>query len=169
MVARFLRPSGADRSAALEDLGCQQVLRQTARRELWQGSVSVGISLGRASFDMFVRSVKDILGTDQDVAGNGWRSRRLILARDGLKYSVHETILEANVALRFAYASHRETVYCIEGEGSVRNLVTGETWELRPGSLYSVGIGDDHVVTTQSAMKLVCIFDPPLEGQEEAD
>lgn len=118
---------------------------------------------------MFVRNVKDILATERDVAGNGWRSRRLILARDGLKYSVHETILEASVALRFAYAAHRETVYCIEGEGSVRNVVTGETWPLRPGSLYSVAIGDDHVVTTQSPMKLVCIFDPPLEGQEEAD
>jgi len=82
---------------------------------------------------MFVRNVKDIVGTDRDVAGNGWRSRRLILARDGLKYSVHETILEANGALRFAYASHRETVYCIEGEGSVRNVVTGETLSARIG------------------------------------
>ena len=118
---------------------------------------------------MFVRDVKDILGTERDVTGKGWKSRRLIVARDGLKYSVHETILEANTTLSFTYAAHRETVYCIEGKGSVQNVLTGETWPLHPGSIYSVGVGDDHVVKTQSEMKLICIFDPPLEGQEEAD
>jgi L-ectoine synthase len=118
---------------------------------------------------MFVRNVKDILGTERDVTGKGWKSRRLILARDGLEYSVHETVLEANTTFRFTYAAHRETVYCIEGKGSVGNVLTGETWPLRPGCVYSVGVGDDHVVKTQSEMKLICIFDPPLEGQEEAD
>jgi L-ectoine synthase len=118
---------------------------------------------------MFARDVEDILGTERDVAGDGWKSRRLIVAEDGLKYSVHETSLDAGVTLRFVYAVHRETVYCIEGEGSVSNVSTGEVWPLRPGCLYSVGIGDDHVVTTDSAVKLVCIFDPPLEGTEEAD
>ena len=118
---------------------------------------------------MFVRNVKDILGTERDVIGNGWKSRRLILARDGLNYSVHETTLEANLTLRFSYSAHRETVYCIAGEGSVQNIATGETASLRPGSIYSVGIGDDHEVKTLSVMKLLCIFDPPLEGQEEAD
>jgi L-ectoine synthase len=118
---------------------------------------------------MFVRNVKDILGTERDVNGKGWKSRRLILARDGLTYSVHETILEAKNTLRFTYSAHRETVYCIEGKGSVQNVLTGETWPIHPGSIYSVGVGDDHVVKTQSEMKLICIFDPPLEGQEEAD
>ena len=89
---------------------------------------------------MFVRNVKEILETERDVTGKGWKSRRLILARDGLKYSVHETTLEANITLRFTYAAHRETVYCIEGEGSVQNITTGETASLRPGSIYSVGM-----------------------------
>lgn len=118
---------------------------------------------------MIVRYVEDIIGTDRDASGEGWKSRRLMLARDGLKYSVHETTLEPNLTLRFNYTAHRETVYCIHGEGSIHNVQTGETWPLRPGSIYSVGIGDDHIVKTQTQMKLLCLFDPPLEGQEHAE
>jgi L-ectoine synthase len=118
---------------------------------------------------MFIRSVRDILGTDRDVAGEGWKSRRLVLARDGLSYSVHETIVAANTTLRFAYRAHRETVYCISGTGTISNLATGEVRPLEPGTLYTAGVGDDHRVATQSEVKFLCIFDPPLAGAEEAD
>jgi L-ectoine synthase len=82
---------------------------------------------------MLARDVQDILGTERDVAGDGWKSRRLVVADDGLKYSVHETILDAGITLRFVYSAHHETVYCIEGEGSVRNLSTGGGLATPPG------------------------------------
>jgi L-ectoine synthase len=118
---------------------------------------------------MLARTVSEIIGTDRDVAGDGWRSRRLVLAGEGLPYSFHETILDAGVCLRFAYRTHRETVYCIDGEGEVEDVASGNRWPLRPGSLYSVSIGDDHIVTTRVETRLICIFDPPLAGQEEAE
>ena len=118
---------------------------------------------------MLARDVRDILGTERDVAGEGWQSRRLILARDGLTYSVHETTIEPGVTLRFTYRVHSETVYCISGEGSVQDVAAGQTWPIRPGSLYSAGVGDDHIVTSVTELKLLCVFDPPLEGREEAD
>ena len=99
----------------------------------------------------------------------GWKSRRLILAGDGLKYSVHETTLDAGVDLNFKYEAHRETVYCMEGEGSITNVATGQTWPITAGTLYTVGIGDTHIVRSNTGMKLLCIFDPPLAGQEEAN
>jgi L-ectoine synthase len=118
---------------------------------------------------MFSSDIRDVIGTERDVAGAGWKSRRLILAGDGLPYSVHETVIDPGISLRFAYTAHRETVYCIEGEGSVRELASGREWPIRPGSIYSVGIGDDHEVTTRTPLKLLCVFDPPLMGREEAD
>ena len=118
---------------------------------------------------MYVKTVDDVIGTDRDVAGDGWRSRRLMLAREGAPYSVHETTLDPGVRLQFSYRSHRETVYCVEGRGAIEDLGSGRQRPLLPGSLYSVGIGDDHVVTTQTQMRLICIFDPPLIGDEEAD
>jgi L-ectoine synthase len=117
---------------------------------------------------MIVRNVREIIGTERDVQGKGWKSRRLILAADGIKFSVHETSLDANIELSFNYELHRETVYCIEGEGSIHNVAKDETADLLPGTIYSAGIGEPHIVKTKTEMKLLCIFDPPLTGREEA-
>ena len=118
---------------------------------------------------MIIASVTDIMGTDRDVQGPGWKSRRLVLAGDGLDYSLHETTLEAGVDLRFTYRYHRETVYCVAGEGRLVDVATGQAARLGPGSLYSAGVGEEHRITAQTEMTLVCVFTPPLEGGEEAD
>ena len=46
---------------------------------------------------MIHTSVEQILGTECDVHGDGWESRRLILARDGLVCSIHETTVRAGM------------------------------------------------------------------------
>lgn len=118
---------------------------------------------------MIIRSVEEILGTPRDVHGTGWKSRRIVLAGDGVGYSVHETTLDAGQRLRFEYRNHRETVYCIEGQGAVEDVSGGRVIRLGPGVLYSAGVGEDHIVTTESQMRLLCIFTPALIGSEEAD
>ena len=118
---------------------------------------------------MFSRSVSEVIGSDRDVRGEGWMSRRLVLADDGLPFSVHETIVAGGQTLRFTYRSHSETVYCIAGSGTVEDVRAGAIVELAPGSLYSVGVGDDHVLRAETEMKLLCVFAPPLVGAEEAD
>jgi L-ectoine synthase len=118
---------------------------------------------------MFTRSVAGIIGTDRDVSGPGWKSRRLVLAEDGLPFSMHETIVEAGSELSFAYRSHSETVYCVQGNGSVQDVARGTTTQLEPGSLYSVGIGDEHVLRAGTEMTFLCVFAPPLLGRESAD
>jgi L-ectoine synthase len=117
---------------------------------------------------MFSRSVGEIIGTERDVHGQGWKSRRLVLARDGLPFSVHETIVEAGACLRFAYQAHSETVYCMEGSGTLEEVSSGKVYQLEPGRLYSVGIGDDHILKAETEIKFLCIFVPPLVGTEEA-
>jgi L-ectoine synthase len=118
---------------------------------------------------MLTRHLDDVTDTPRDVHGPGWRSRRLIVAEDGLDYSFHVTILDEGVSLRFEYENHRETVYCISGEGQIDDLATGEVFSLNPGSVYSVGAGEPHLVTAFTEMELVCVFNPPLTGTEEAD
>jgi L-ectoine synthase len=118
---------------------------------------------------MFDRSVEEILETERDVHGQGWRSRRLVLAGDGLPFSVHETTVDSGQTLRFAYRSHSETVYCIAGRATVEDIGSGRVVDIRPGSLYSVGVGDDHVVRTSAETTFLCVFAPPLVGAEEAD
>ena len=118
---------------------------------------------------MLIRHLDQISNTERDVHGPGWRSRRLVVADDGLTYSFHLTTLEDRARLRFEYQKHRETVFCIEGEGMIEDLSTGRTEKLTPGSIYSAGIGEPHIVTADTVMQLVCLFDPPLAGTEEAD
>ena len=118
---------------------------------------------------MLKRQLDRVSGTDRDVRDDGWRSRRLLVAEDALPYSFHITVLDRGARLRFEYAHHRETVYCVEGSGTMRDLTSQEDFALEPGRLYSAGIGAPHEVIAESDMTLVCVFDPPLEGTEEAD
>lgn len=118
---------------------------------------------------MLIRHLDEISGTERDVYGPGWRSRRLVVADDGLLYSFHVTILDAGARLQFEYLDHRETVFCVEGEGTIEDLSAGRTERMSPGSIYSAGTGEPHVITAESVMRLVCVFDPPLSGTEEAN
>jgi len=118
---------------------------------------------------MLIRSVDDVIGTDRDVHGGGWKSRRVFLSDDELGYSVHETTVAAGTQLRFTYRHHRETVYCVQGEGSIEDVATGHVVPLAPGGMYSAGVGDEHVLTCNTETKFLCIFTPPLIGTEEAN
>jgi L-ectoine synthase len=117
---------------------------------------------------MLIRHLDEISNTERDVHGSGWRSRRLLVAGDGLDYSFHVTTLDEGARLHFEYEDHRETVYCLQGEGRIEELSTGRTERITPGSIYSAGIGEPHVIIADTRMHLVCVFDPPLAGTEEA-
>jgi L-ectoine synthase len=82
---------------------------------------------------------------------------------------VHETTVAAGSELRFNYRNHSETVYCIEGEGSIEDVAGERFFPIAPGTLYSVGIGEDHILRIQKDTRFLCILEPALEGQEEAD
>ena len=91
---------------------------------------------------MLRRWLQEVDGSERDVHGEGWRSRRLIVAEDGIPYSFHITVLDPGARLRFEYSRHRETVYCIEGQGTITDLTADETTTFEPGGLYSAGIGE---------------------------
>lgn len=118
---------------------------------------------------MLRRNLADVNGTDRDLRDDWWRSRRLLVAADGLPYSFHITTIHPGASLHFEYEGHRETVYCIAGSGTLLDKTTGETFDIERGSVYSAGVGEPHEVVANTEMTLVCVFDPPLEGTEEAD
>jgi L-ectoine synthase len=118
---------------------------------------------------MLYRTVEALVGTEREAVGDGWRSRRFILAEDGFPFSVHETTVESGTVLHLKYRKHSETVYCVTGEAEVDDLGSGQVLPIRPGTLYSARIGDDHVLRILRTTRFICIFEPPLHGQEEAD
>ncbi|WP_435738211.1 ectoine synthase [Cellulosimicrobium sp. PMB13] len=118
---------------------------------------------------MIVRTIDEITDTDADVQSENWRSKRIVLAKEGVGFSVHETTLYAGTENEFWYANHVEAVFVVEGEGSITDLATGETHELAPGSLYLLDDHDKHVVRPRTEMRTVCVFNPPVTGREVHD
>lgn len=118
---------------------------------------------------MIVRTLDEITGTDRDVVTPTWRSKRIILAGDGVGFSLHETVLEGGTANDFWYANHVETVFVVEGEGELLDKETGETHRLGPGSMYLLDGHERHQLRPRTRMRTVCVFNPPVTGREVHD
>ena len=67
------------------------------------------------------------------------------------------------------YKNHVEANYVIEGEGTLEDMGTGESWEVAPGTLYVVGPKDRHRVTNRKDFYGISVFNPPLVGNETHD
>ena len=118
---------------------------------------------------MIVRTLSEIEGTDRDVEAPTWRSRRLLLARDGQAFSMHDTVLNAGTETAMWYANHVEAVYCVGGEGELVNDETGEIHPLADGSLYLLDGHEHHRVRARTELRMVCVFTPPVTGREVHD
>jgi L-ectoine synthase len=118
---------------------------------------------------VIVRTLDEITDTESDIKTPNWRSKRIVLARERVGFSVHETTLYAGTVNDFWYANHIEAVFVFEGEGEIVNKATGETHELKPGSLYLLNDHDKHQVRPKTDMRTVCVFNPPVTGREVHD
>jgi L-ectoine synthase len=118
---------------------------------------------------VIVRTLDEVVGSERDVEGDGWRSRRLLLRRDGLGFSLHDTTVAAGTELDLHYKHHLEACYLLAGEAELTDLATGERHDLRPGSMYALDQHDRHTLRVQKALRLVCVFNPALTGSETHD
>lgn len=118
---------------------------------------------------MIVRQLEDVLGSPSEVRTETWVSRRLLLRRDDLGYSFHDTVMRGGTETPMWYRHHVEAVYCVAGEGLLRNLEAGETHRLAPGTLYVLNGHERHSVRADSDLRLLCIFTPPCTGSEIHD
>jgi len=115
---------------------------------------------------MIIRDFNELKNTDRAVADARWTSVRLLLADDGMGFSFHITTLEAGSEHTFHYKNHFESVYCISGSGSITDLATGQTHEIRPGVMYALNLNDKHTVRAEEELVMACCFNPPVTGTE---
>ncbi|MFN6551974.1 ectoine synthase [Mycolicibacterium septicum] len=118
---------------------------------------------------MIVRTTAEITGTDRDVADASWRSKRIILAGDGVGFSFHETTIESGSVNEFHYQHHVEAVWVIEGTGTLTDLETGQQYPLADGTMYLLNNNDRHRVTCDQQLRMLCVFNPPVTGREVHD
>lgn len=117
---------------------------------------------------MIVRSLYEVTSSDRDVDGGSWRSRRLLLAQDGMGFSLHDTLIRPGTETLIWYKNHLEAVYCIEGEGEVE-LSDGTVHPVTSGTLYALNGHEKHRLRAQTEMRMICVFNPPLTGREVHD
>lgn len=118
---------------------------------------------------MKIRRLEDVENTDADVRAETWKSRRLLLAGDGMGFSVHDTVLYAGTETHMHYQNHLEAVYCIEGEAEIEDLATGDRHRIVPGTIYALDDHDRHVLRVVEEFRAVCVFNPPITGREVHD
>lgn len=116
---------------------------------------------------MIVRRLADIIGTDRDVSSEGWRSRRLLLAAEGMGFSLHDTLIAPGAELHMHYKHHLEAVYCIAGEGEIVDLDAGVTHPIAPGTMYALVNHNRHILRARTELRMVCVFNPPVTGDEK--
>lgn len=120
---------------------------------------------------MIVRTLDEIMGSEREVhAENGnWVSRRFVLNDDAAGFSFHETIIYAGTETHIWYKHHIEAVYCVGGEGEIEDLATGKVHPIRDGTMYLLNDNDEHYLRASKDMRMICVFNPPLTGNEMHD
>ncbi|TVR42107.1 MAG: ectoine synthase [Planctomycetota bacterium] len=118
---------------------------------------------------MLTRRLEDILGSEREVDGGNWNSRRLLLREDGMGFSMHDTIIRAGTETLIWYRNHLEAVYCIEGEGEVETTDDGVIHPISAGTIYALDRHDRHLLRAHRDMRMICVFTPPLTGREVHD
>lgn len=119
---------------------------------------------------MIVRNVKDVIGTEREVRTDNWVSRRVYLKEDGMGFSFHETTIFPGTETHIHYKNHLEAVWCVEGDGEIETVADGKKYAISPGVVYALDKHDEHYLRGgKEAMRLICVFNPPLSGKEVHD
>ena len=120
---------------------------------------------------MIVKTLDEIIDTDRDIkASTGtWVSRRFLLKSEGMGFSLHETTIFAGTKTLIWYKHHLEAVYCVGGSGSLEVVDTGERYEIKDGTMYALDKHERHYLSANEDMRLICVFNPPLRGDEDHD
>ena len=118
---------------------------------------------------MIIRKLAEARSSDRNVVTEGWESARLLLKDDGMGFSFHITTMYAGAELPMHYRNHLESVFVLQGEGTIEDLGTGQTHELQPGTLYVLNDHDRHIVRPRTDIVAACVFNPPVTGREVHD
>ena len=113
---------------------------------------------------MIIRKLSDLEKTERDVFWGNGQSRRFLIEKDCMPFSLTDTIVNAGSVSLLQYHNHFEACYCIEGEGEVE--CEDKVFVISPGTMYAPNKHDKHYLRAKTDMRLICVFSPPLKGAE---
>tara|TARA_R100001463_G_scaffold74997_2_gene129060 strand:+ start:16210 stop:16596 length:387 start_codon:yes stop_codon:yes gene_type:complete len=115
---------------------------------------------------MKIINEKKLIGTERDVKFKEGRSIRFILKKDNMGFSFHKTIIPKGNKGHWHYKNHKESCYCIKGNGILTNLETKEKFNINVGDIYILDKNDNHTFESLTDVILISVFNPPIVGQE---
>ena len=118
---------------------------------------------------MYVVNRDDLNDTDRDVKSETWRSRRMVLGKERVGFSFHDTVIYAGTTSTFHYQNHVEAVYCVQGKGTLTDEETGKVYPLHDGVMYLLDGNEKHTVVAEEELRMACVFNPPVTGREVHD
>jgi L-ectoine synthase len=117
---------------------------------------------------MIVRELDKANNSDRRIVSpdGNWESTRMLLKEDQMGFSFHITTIYKGADFQMHYQNHLESVYCISGRGEVETLADGKKYPIQAGTLYILDKHDKHCLRAFEEMKMACVFNPPLHGNE---
>lgn len=113
------------------------------------------------TLDQVIRDGKDV-----KCPSGGFVSYRYLLAKDGMGFSLHKTMIPRGEQRHWHYKKHQEACFCVSGLGLLTNIETGMVYEIRPDSCYALDNHDDHLFQAITDVVLISVFNPPVTGGE---
>ena len=119
---------------------------------------------------MLVKNVQDVIGTRDEVHGHLGDSRPCLAQERRHGLSFHETVIFPGTETHIHYQNHLEAVWCVEGDGEIETVADGKKYDLGPGVVYALDQHDEHYLRGgKEPLRVICVFNPPLTGQEVHD
>lgn len=97
---------------------------------------------------------------------DGFTSNRILLEIDNMGYGMTKTVIKPNGKQHWHYKNHLESCYCVEGKGELTDVKTGQVHLIEKDVTYVLDKHDDHYFEAFETVTLICVFNPPLTGDE---
>lgn len=94
-----------------------------------------------------------------------FKSYRYLVDSDNMGYTITRTELPVGSKKIWHYKNHLESCLCIKGSGKLIDKETEEVYNIEVGTLYAPE-HDRHKLIVHEKMVLICVFNPPLKGNE---
>jgi len=96
----------------------------------------------------------------------GFISTRIILASHNMGYTLTKTVIPKGDWQHWHYKKHLESCHCLSGIGILHDIKTNKKYNIYPDITYVLDKNDDHNFKAIEDVILLCVFNPPLKGNE---
>ena len=104
---------------------------------------------------MIVKSLENVKGSNDYVVGEDSGKPTFSFKKGWSGLFFHDTIIHKGTESTFWYKYHVEAVYCMEGEGELKDLFNGKRYSIKAGTMYCLNGHEKHRLQARTDMRMV--------------